>query len=294
MKAPKMAPAVLRSTAIAAILAAFAGHTTATAIRAACPPRFDWENDQLTEADLANKDASLFGFGSSSLSSAASKSGASQCKLLPGDASWPSRSVWDQFNATLGGALIETVPLAAPCYANWPQHDPAACQRIRDNWSNPHLHVDDPSSTMFPLYQGRTCMPTGDPAAANCTLGGYASYSVAVTTVRHVQLALNFARNANLRLVVKNTGHDFADKSIGAGALSVWTHKLKDIRFLADYNCPGYQGPAFKLGSGVETAEVYRAAEANNVTVVGGECRVSFHDPKRCSTCRGTPRLTAS
>jgi len=64
-------------------------------------------------------------------------------------------------------------------------------------------------------------MPIEDPNSSNCTLGGYAAYSVAVTKVSHIQLALNFARNANLRLVVKNTGHDYADKSIGASALSV-------------------------------------------------------------------------
>ena len=88
-------------------------------------------------------------------------------------------------------------------------------------------------------------------------------------------MALNFARNLNLRLVVKNTGHDFADKSIGAGALSLWTHKLNDIKFYPNYIYESYSGPAFKLGAGVETADVYLAAEQNGVTVVGGECRVS-------------------
>ncbi|GAB1319752.1 hypothetical protein MFIFM68171_09962 [Madurella fahalii] len=266
-----MAPAALRSTAITAILAVLSRQTTAAAIKSTCTSRFDWENDQLTDAAIANSDASLFGFGDDA--AAVSESRPPICKAFPGDASWPSQSVWDSFNTTLDGALIKTVPLAAPCYSNWPQYDPVACQHVRDNWLSPHFHVDDPTSAMFPIFQGRTCMPTDDPDSSNCTLGGYASYSVAVTKVRHIQLALNFARNTNVRLVVKNTGHDFADKSIGAGALSIWTHNLKDIEFLADHNCGGYQGPAFRLGSGVETADVYRAAERNNVTVVGGECR---------------------
>lgn len=266
-----MAAATLRTTALAAILALFADRTTAATVASNCPSRFAWEDAQLTDAAISNSDASLFGFGDTT----SSKPSIATCKLLPGDAAWPSQSAWDRFNATLGGALIKTVPLAAPCYNNFGQYDASACQRIRENWNDPHLHVNDPSSAMFPLYQGRTCMPTEDPSSGNCTLGGYAAYSVAATKVSHIQLALNFARNANLRLVVKNTGHDFADKSIGAGALSVWTHKLKDIQFLADYNCRGYKGPAFKIGSGVETEDVYKAAEQNNVTVVGGECRVS-------------------
>jgi hypothetical protein len=78
----------------------------------------------------------------------------------------------------------------------------------------------DPTSIMWPLYQGRTCMPSDDPTA-NCTLGGYPEYAVNVSNVAHIQLAVNFARNANLRLVVKNTGHDFNGKSSGAGALSI-------------------------------------------------------------------------
>ena len=136
--------------------------------------------------------------------------------------------------------------------------------------------ANNPTSTQWPLYQGLTCLPPSlRNGSTTCTLGGYASYSIEVTNVAQIQLALNFARNLNLRLVVKNTGHDFADKSIGAGALSLWTHKLNDIKFYPNYIYESYSGPAFKLGAGVETADVYLAAEQNGVTVVGGECRVS-------------------
>lgn len=95
---------------------------------------------------------------------------------------------------------------------------------------------------------------------------------MAIANVKQIQLAVNFARLANLRLVVRNTGHDFADKAIGAGALSIWTHKLNDIKYFPSYSCGSYSGPAFKLGSGVITEEIYEAAEANGVSVVGGEC----------------------
>ncbi len=272
--------------AITAILAVFADLASAgrggpgspsPPSSSSCQPRFAWENAELKESAIPEADLSLFGFGDGNGhgSPGGPGGGAPKCKAFPGDPSWPSQSVWNKFNSTLGGALIKTVPLAAPCYVNWPQYNAAVCADITARWGDPNLHVDDPSSAMFPLYQGRTCLPTDDLTGSNCTLGGYAEYSVAVTKVSQIQLALNFARRSNLRLVVKNTGHDFADKSIGAGALSVWTHKLKDIQFLASYNCRGYQGPAFKLASGVETEEVYRAAELNNVTIVGGECRVS-------------------
>lgn len=94
-----------------------------------------------------------------------------------------------------------------------------------------------------------------------------------VSTVAHIQLALNIARNTNIRLVIKNTGHDFLGKSLGAGALSIWTHNLKDIEFIEHYKSDsGYEGPVFKVAAGVVVRELYQAAEKYNVTVTGGIC----------------------
>ena len=292
---PAMAPSLWSGWTKAAILALISLQlplsSTAAAVDPGCAPRFSFENSELTDAaiaDLAKADPSssaLLGFGddlepSSPSSAKKSPPGPSpSCKVFPGDAAWPADMAWKAFNASLGGALIKTTPLAAPCYNNWPAVRSAAqCEYITSRWADPHLHVEDPTSAQFPIFQGRTCLPTDDPTQ-NCTLGGFASYSVAVTKVAQIQLALNFARNANIRLVVRNTGHDFADKSIGAGSLSIWTHKLKELKFYGDYKCGKYKGPVFKLGAGVVTEEVYAAAEREGVTAVGGECRVSFASP---------------
>jgi FAD/FMN-containing dehydrogenase len=124
---------------------------------------------------------------------------------------------------------------------------------------------------MWPLFQGRTCMPTSDPNGT-CTLGGYPSYSIKVSNVAQVQLGVNFARNLNLRLVVKNTGHDYIGKSSGAGALNIWTHNLKDIQFIKNYQNAEYSGPAFKAGAGVQGFEILEAARDNDVTVLAGIC----------------------
>lgn len=61
-------------------------------------------------------------------------------------------------------------------------------------------------------------------------------------------------------------------KSSGAKALSVWTHHLKDITFLDNYDSPNYQGSAVRVLAGIQVIEVYEAAEAHNVTIVGGDC----------------------
>jgi len=60
------------------------------------------------------------------------------CKAFPGDASWPSKDAWNALNGTLGGALIQTVPLAAPCYKSWGVYDAKACASIIEKYPNPY------------------------------------------------------------------------------------------------------------------------------------------------------------
>lgn len=196
-----------------------------------------------------------------------------RCKTYPGDLLYPGKLVWSLFNILLGGALIETVPFAAVCYDDFGNFDAARCDYITRNWSNySYMHIEDPTSINSVLYEGNNCLPQGiDPTADGCEVGGLPSYVVAATNVAQIQLAVNFARNLNLRLVIHNTGHDFGAKSTGAGALSIWTHHLKSVQFFKAYNGHGYKGPAFKVGAGVQAFEIYEAARKQGVTVVGGE-----------------------
>lgn len=135
---------------------------------------------------------------------------------------------------------------------------------------------------MSPLYEGATCEPSNAAGGGQCTLGGFPLYSVKATNVAQIQLAVNFARNLNIRLIIHNTGHDFLGKSTGAGALSIWTHNLKDIKFTKSYRGAGsYTGPAFKLGAGIQVKDLYEAADREGYSAVGGECRVSTNLPCR-------------
>jgi uncharacterized Zn ribbon protein len=79
----------------------------------------------------------------------------------------------------------------------------------------------------------------------------------------------------NIRLVVKNTGHDFHGKASGFGSLSIRTHHLKDIVIIKKYQSKRYTGPAIKAGSGVQGFELYAAAHAVGLMAVGGEGMVS-------------------
>ncbi|KXX76634.1 6-hydroxy-D-nicotine oxidase [Madurella mycetomatis] len=236
---------------------------------------------QLTDAVIANltahqlSDIELFRFDNEAGdTSVSAKRGIDfgRCKTFPGDLLWPSSLTWAVFNLLTGGALIETVPIGAVCYPSSGVYDAAKCADVIANWAQSETHANDPTSVMSPLYTGETCMPQNG-NTSTCTLGGFPSYAVKATSVFQIQLAVNLARNLNLRLVVKNTGHDFLGKSCGAGALSIWTHNLKTIKHIKSFRSPSYSGPALKLGAGVQVGELYAAADSFGVTAVGGECK---------------------
>ncbi|KAL7625354.1 hypothetical protein AAE478_004570 [Parahypoxylon ruwenzoriense] len=244
---------------------------------------FEGETLQLTDAVLANltdlelSNVTLFNFQneSSSEEKLSKRTLFGKCKTYLGDFLWPSNSTWNVFNLLLGGSLIETVPYASVCYDSFGNYDKDKCDFITNNWINASIyHTEDPTSINAVLFQGLTCMPPAFmPPGTQCTVGGYPAYAVTARNVAQIQLAVNFARNANLRLVIKNTGHDFSAKSVGMGALSIWTHNLKDIQFFKNYRHGYYRGPAFKLGVGVQAFEAYEAARDQGATIVGGEGR---------------------
>ncbi|KAI1842226.1 hypothetical protein JX266_011634 [Neoarthrinium moseri] len=250
---------------------------------------FNSETLQLTDYVLANltdlqlTNITLFAFDNATADNVTSgglskRTFFPRCKTYPGDFLWPSRYLWKLFDVLLGGALIETVPYAAACYDDFGKFNQQQCGFLTDNWTNGSLyHAQDPTSVNAVLFQGQSCLPPrllpNTTATRHCTVGGYPSYAVKVSNVAQVQLAVNLARNLNLRLVIKNTGHDFGAKSTGYGALSLWTHNLKDVQFFESYRESGYHGPAFKLGAGVQAFELYEAAHKYGVTAVGGEGR---------------------
>lgn len=200
----------------------------------------------------------------------------SSCRCYPGDDCWPSTSTWEAFNDTIGGRLIATVPLAGPCHdVDFGPYNADTCANLQAAWFTPELHAESPSSIMAPLFLNNSCNPFL-PRESACVVGSYASYSVAVSEPMDVARTIWFATYFNIRLVIKNTGHDYNGKSTGAGAIGLWTHKLKEIS-LVDYQSANYTGKAAKVGAGVQTEEVYAAASAQGLAVVAAEVPTVGH-----------------
>jgi hypothetical protein len=130
--------------------------------------------------------------------------------------------------------------------------------------------MESSSSVMAPFFANQSCDPF-QPKERPCELGNYVRYAVDATGAGDIAAAVRFARARNIRLVIRNTGHDYLGRSTGAGALAVWTHHLKSVG-VVDYAGPHYRGKALRVGAGVQGYEVMQAAHRAGLAVVGGEC----------------------
>lgn len=124
---------------------------------------------------------------------------------------------------------------------------------------------------MAPWFQNQSCVPFTNPSAP-CDLGNLASYTIDVSNADDVAAGLSFAKEQNIRLVIKNSGHDFSGRSTGKGALSLWTHNLDSMELISTYNASYYSGPAIKIGAGVSGGAAAEFASKYGYRIVVGSC----------------------
>ena len=195
----------------------------------------------------------------------------SSCRCYPGDACWPNATEWYNLNRTLGGKLIATVPIASECHHDsFSSYDAEACSKLQSAWFSESTHYESSSSIMAPFFANQSCDPFLPPSA-RCILGTYIRYAVNASQASDYQKTIEFAQSHNIRLVVRNTGHDYNAKSTGAGAIGIWTHNMKTIEIM-DYRSVNYTGKAMKMGAGVQGFEAYEATHAQGLVIVGGNC----------------------
>jgi hypothetical protein len=164
-------------------------------VSAARCSNFPWEDVRLEERDTFKYRDIVFG------NAAGAKYTGPKCKVAPGNPEWPSTEEWERFNRTLGGALLKPIPPGAACYQG-PHQDADKCNFLLTQAGTTRFYSDDPLTVLTDWAEGNTC-PVSRSAVGNCTQGGFPVYVVNATTVRHIQLAVNFARNRHLRLVIK-------------------------------------------------------------------------------------------
>jgi len=130
--------------------------------------------------------------------------------------------------------------------------------------------IDSSSSIQAAIFANGSCDPF-TPRTSPCLLGNYVHYSVNVSNAEDIAATIRFADKNRIRLVIRNTGHDYMGRSTGAGGLAIWTHYLKNIE-VKDWSDDEYKGKAIKIGAGVQGWEANAAARAAGLVVVTGEC----------------------
>lgn len=172
--------------------------------------------------------------------------------VRPGDPDWPSDAAWDALRQQVHGRLIRVESPLEVCRAD-PHGE--ACADIFRNLKNPYYIGDHPALTQT---SGWLDAWTSSPSV----------YAVTAEETADVVAAVDFARERNVRLVVKGGGHSYQGTSNAPDSLLVWTRRMNDIHLhdaFVPQGCDLAPQPAVTVGAGAIWMHVYQA-----VTVEGG------------------------
>ncbi len=68
-----------------------------------------------------------------------------------GDDCWPNAATWDQFNATVGGRLIRSLPSAAVCHAE--RYNANQCAVAKSSWLDSFWRTNQAGSYSATLWE---------------------------------------------------------------------------------------------------------------------------------------------
>jgi FAD/FMN-containing dehydrogenase len=183
-------------------------------------------------------------------------------RVRPGDPAWPSQALWDRLSHEVGGRLLKPHSPLAACASDPSSAD---CSALFKELKNPYYLGDEPALTQTLGWVGAW---TSQPSV----------YCVAAQTTDDVVAAVNFARENNLRLVVKGGAHSYQGQSNSADSLLIWTRNLKGAVLNDAFIGVGCAGlyepkPAVTLGAGLIWGQAYDAvATTGGRYVQGGGC----------------------
>lgn len=183
-------------------------------------------------------------------------------RVRPVDPQWPSEANWNRLSRQIRGRLIKVQAPFAPC-----TEAPSSpnCDQLFKELKNPYYLGDEVGLTQS---LGWVDAWTSRPSV----------YAVAAETTDDVVAAVNFARENNLRLVVKGGGHSYQGTSNAADSLLIWTRRMNAITLhdaFVGSGCDGRQAPqeAVTVESGAIWGQVYNAVTTQGGRYVqGGGC----------------------
>jgi FAD/FMN-containing dehydrogenase len=186
----------------------------------------------------------------------------SQSRVRPGDPAWPSDDDWNRLSRDVGGWLVKVQSPLAACTA---APSSPACAQVFKHLKNPYYLSDEIGLTQS---LGWVDAWTSRPSV----------YAVAARTTDDVVAAVNFARERNLRVVVKGGGHSYQGTSNAADSLLIWTREMNALTVhdaFVGVGCAGRHEPqqAVTVEAGAIWGHVYDAVTTKvGRYVQGGGC----------------------
>jgi FAD/FMN-containing dehydrogenase len=185
-------------------------------------------------------------------------------RVRPSDASWPSAADWEKLREAVGGNLINVQPMFAACET---EPTGASCLEAIKNMRNPYWIGEQPAGTQV---SGWLDAWKSEPSA----------YAVPARNAADVAAAVNFARENNLRLVVKGGGHSYQGTSNAADSLLIWTRTMSQITVHDSFVAKGCESrsgragiPAVSAQAGAVWMDLYNAVTTERGRYVqGGGC----------------------
>ena len=183
-------------------------------------------------------------------------------RVRPSAAGWPKPEIWQKLKEAVGGNLIKVPPLFAGCDA---EPKSSSCLEALENMHNPFWIADQPAGTETSGW-------------LNAWTPAPSVYAVVARDAADAAAAVNFAREHNVRLVVKGGAHSYQGTSNAADSLLIWTRKMNKVTLHEAFVGKGCDGttppsPAVTAEAGAVWIDLYQAVttEAGRY-VQGGGC----------------------
>jgi hypothetical protein len=186
----------------------------------------------------------------------------SKQRVRPSDSSWPSAASWARLKEDLGDHLIEPKSLFGSCAA---EPNGSACLDAHKSIGNPFWIGDQPAGTQVSGW-----LDAWTPAPS--------AYAIKARNATDVAVGVNFARENNLRLVVKDGGHSYLGTSNAPDSLLIWTRAMDQVTLHDAFIGNGCEGrttpvPAASAEAGAAWMDLYNAVTMQGARYVqGGGC----------------------
>ena len=154
------------------------------------------------------------------------------CRCLYGEQCWPNENEFAKLTSQLSRPVLHPLPPASACYP--PSAPSGDCSTITANYTNGIWRSDQPGAMYHSNLE--TFISHNDTLSAcyldttlgvPCGQGSIPPVGVDARSGSDVQAGVNFAKQHNLKLAVKTTGHDFLGRSTARGGFLIWTHNMK-------------------------------------------------------------------